>query len=275
MENNRIQKSAAATVAIAADAADEVIAVKVPPYATGWALFLDMDGTIVDLQSRPSAVVADRELVTLLRDLLPRADGAVALVSGRAVSDIERLFSPLALPVAGQHGAERRDARGKLHTHGVSRTLLRTAAAQLADFARRHAGLLLEDKGFSLALHYRGAPGLAQEVESEVRQATHSLGKHFEVQSGKMVWEMKPAGRNKGTAIAEFMAETPFVSRLPVFIGDDRTDEHGFELVNRMGGHSIKVGAGNTHARWRLTDAREVRMWLAGYLEFLRERAAG
>ena len=132
--------------------------------------------------------------------------------------------------------------------------------------AGRHAGLVLEDKGASVALHFRLAPQLEQAALDAVREASAPLGSAVQVQGGKMVWELKPAGADKGTAIEEFMREPPFAGRTPVFLGDDVTDEHGFRVVNRLGGHSIKVGAGDSAARWRLPDPAAARAWLREWL---------
>jgi trehalose 6-phosphate phosphatase len=114
----------------------------------------------------------------------------------------------------------------------------------------------------NLALHYRLAPQLESNVQGAVQDIVKDLGEDFEVQQGKMVFEIKPSGKDKGTAIAEFVKEKPFRNRMPVFIGDDQTDEYGFRIVNRLGGHSVKVGSGPTTARWRLPDATAVRAWL-------------
>jgi len=123
---------------------------------------------------------------------------------------------------------------------------------------------VFEDKGASFALHYRLAPSLAEAAERVVRKAAESLGEWVEVQHGKRVIEIKPAGRDKGMAIDEFLHEPPFLNRSPVFIGDDVTDEDGFLVVNRAGGHSIKVGAGKTQARWQVADPAAARAWLEG-----------
>jgi trehalose 6-phosphate phosphatase len=119
----------------------------------------------------------------------------------------------------------------------------------------------------TLALHYRRAPELREVAERAMRALAGSLGDAFELQAGKFVFELKPSGKDKGSAIAEFMREAPFSGRLPVFIGDDLTDEHGFDVVNRLGGHSVKVGPGPSRARWRLEDASAVREWLAACIE--------
>jgi trehalose 6-phosphate phosphatase len=136
------------------------------------------------------------------------------------------------------------------------------ARARLAELAARHEGLLLEDKGMSLALHYRAAPQHEALVHDVVRGTAAALGNDWLVQRGKMVVELRPAGADKGMAIAGFLADAPFAGRVPVFLGDDVTDEHGFEEVNRLGGHSIKIGDGSSAARWRLRDVYEVERWL-------------
>jgi trehalose 6-phosphate phosphatase len=227
-----------------------------------WAYFLDVDGTLLEHAETPDAVRVDADTRALLAALRGHAGGALALISGRAVADIDALFAPLRLPVAGQHGVERRDAAGAIHRHSFPQAPLRAAAAGLAAFARAHEGVLLEDKGHALALHYRLAPRHAQAARAAIEVAARELGESFEIQAGKMVLELKPGGRDKGTAIEEFMAEPPFRGRRPVFVGDDLTDEFGFGVVNRMGGVSVKVGEGRSAARWRLADAAAVRAWL-------------
>ncbi|MGH7606055.1 MAG: trehalose-phosphatase, partial [Gemmatimonadales bacterium] len=134
--------------------------------------------------------------------------------------------------------------------------------ARLAAVAAAKPGLLLEDKGLSLALHYRGAPRLASYAHRTARAMLAHLGAQYCVQRGKRVVELKPAGRDKGASIGEFMEEAPFRGRTAVFVGDDATDEYGFAAVNRLQGHSIKVGPGRTAARWRLRDVRAVEAWL-------------
>lgn len=238
---------------------------RMPPFAPDWALFLDVDGTLVDFALRPQEVRVGAELQGLLGQLQAAMDGAIALVSGRSVEDVDALFAPLTLPVAGQHGTERRGADGVIRRHAPPLERLGHAAAALVQLTAAHSGLVLENKGMTLALHYRLAPGLRALVEQEMRTLAAGLGDAFELQTGKFVMEIKPSGRDKGSAIAEFLAERPFAGRQPVFIGDDLTDEPGFEVVNRAGGHSVKVGPGITRARWHLFDATAVRRWLESY----------
>ena len=235
----------------------------VPASVAGHAVFLDIDGTLLHHAESPDAVSVDPGLVARLVLVREAAGGALALISGRSIADIDTLFSPERFACAGQHGTERRGADGRIHRHAPPAHGLREVAARLRSLARARPGLLLEDKGESLALHFRAEPALAALVEREARLAVAALGHPFEVLAGKYVFEVKPGGKDKGTAIAEFLAEAPFAARVPVFIGDDVTDEHGFELVNRRGGVSIKVGPGATVARARLRDADAVARWLA------------
>jgi len=228
--------------------------------------FLDIDGTLLDIAERPQLVRIDDDLGHLLATLRDASGGAVALISGRSVAEIDRLFGRN-FCVAGQHGAERRDAAGKKHQHRVPLAGLRKAHERLRLMAAEHPALVLEDKGMNLALHYRLAPQLGAAVHEALRQLVEELGDDFELQSGKMVMEIKPSGKDKGTAIAEFLEEVPFRGRLPVFIGDDLTDEFGFDLINRVGGCSVKVGEGGSAAHWRLPNADAVRAWLTRFVE--------
>lgn len=237
-----------------------------PALAPGWAFFLDVDGTLLEYAERPDAVHPDPPLFELLSALHRAAGGALALISGRAVSGLDALFAPLRLPAAGQHGIERRDARGEMHLHAFPDEAYRRVTTRMGAFAALHAGLLFENKGHSAALHYRLAPQLRDAARGAVLAAASELGPRFEALDGKMVVELRPSGRDKGSAIEEFMREAEFAGRVPVFIGDDLSDEFGFGVVNRLGGHSMKVGAGASVARWRLADAAAVRAWLGQWL---------
>jgi len=229
--------------------------------------FLDIDGTLLDIAERPQLVRIDDDLVGLLPTLRDAAGGALALISGRSIAEIDRLFGTPIFCAAGQHGAERRDFTGKMHKHRVPLAGIRKAQHQLARMVAQHPALVLEDKGMNLALHYRLAPELGATVHEAVRRLAEELGDDFEMQAGKMVMEIKPSGKDKGTAIAEFLEEAPFRGRLPVFIGDDLTDEFGFELINQVGGCSVKVGEGGSAAHWRLPNADAVRAWLKRFVE--------
>ena len=233
-----------------------------PDLPTESALFLDIDGTLVGHASHPSAIHIDLPLRSLLASLKLATGGAVALISGRSIADIDTLFSRTILPVAGQHGIERRSADGVVHMQELAADLFRAPTHELRNLCLTHPGFLLEEKGASLALHYRADPNLEGLAQRTILALAASLGGKFETLLGKYVVELRLSGKNKGTAIAEFMAEMPFRNRVPVFVGDDLTDEFGFDLVNCLGGLSVKVGEGPTCAGWRLHDTEAVIRWL-------------
>ena len=235
---------------------------RVPAPRSEWAYFFDIDGTLVDIAPSPSEIVVERELQAEICDLYDATGGALALISGRSLSDVDGIFRDTSLPVAGQHGLERRSSDGKISRHDAPLEKLDFARTRLAEAIAAHPDLLLEDKGLSLALHYRLAPSLASFAHRTMRAIASAIGPAFTLQSGKRVVELKPSGKDKGDAVRDFMQEEPFVGRIPVFVGDDVTDEHGFAVVNSMDGHSIKVGGGPTAARWRLPNVRAVRLWL-------------
>lgn len=234
-----------------------------PTSRADWAYFLDVDGTLIEIAEAPEAARVDPDVLCLVGRMHRACGGAVALVSGRAVADLDKRLGNLRIPLAGQHGLERRDAVGRLQTNSAVPAESHEIRRRLEPVLARHPGLLLEDKGFSLALHYRRAPQLASYVHTLMRDLVAGTAGKLGLQKGKRVVEVKPVGTDKGSAIEAFMAETPFRGRRPVFIGDDVTDEHGFAIVNRLDGLSIKVGPGRTCARWRLPDVTAVRGWLA------------
>lgn len=245
-----------------------------PDFADGWAVFLDVDGTLLDIAQRPDAVSVSPQLRDALRIAYRLSEGAVALISGRSISDLDHLFGPPPFPAAGQHGLERRDSRGHLTRSTDALNRIDLAARALGAQASKHRGILVEHKGLSLALHYRGAPHAQEWAELSMRALQVGLGPEFQLVEGKMVYELKPGGRDKGTAIADFMSEAPFAGRLPVFIGDDTTDEDGFAVVNSRAGHSVKVGSGASAAHWHISDAPGVRRWIESYAEHLQARSA-
>ncbi len=233
-----------------------------PPPRLDWAYFLDVDGTLIDIADTPDAVHVDDALLALIARLQRASGGAVALVSGRALSFLDHRLGALHLPVAGQHGLERRDASGRVWMHAAPPAARSAIKAALAPVLARHPGLLLEDKGLTLALHYRLAPQLASYAHRLMARLAAAANAGLEVQRGRRVAEIKPAGMDKGAAVAAYLAEPPFARRRPVFIGDDLNDEHGFAEVNRLDGISIKVGKGASCARYRLADVAAVRRWL-------------
>ncbi|WP_422366361.1 trehalose-phosphatase [Pelagibius sp.] len=230
---------------------------------TRYALFLDVDGTLLPIAERPDQVRVPFSLLGTLHHLRDGFLGALALVSGRAIADLDALFEPLALPAAGVHGLELRHSDGHC-CRSSNESLLEPLRTPLRAFAERTPGLLLEDKGLSLALHYRLAPEREAEVARRIDELLGGSLPDLEVTQGKMVFEVKPSGCNKGTAIGAFMEEPPFSGRKPIFLGDDITDEDGFVAVNRLDGISVKVGeTGASQAKHRLPNEAAVHSWLA------------
>ncbi len=232
-----------------------------PPAALGnWALFLDIDGTLLELAATPDGVAVPEGLPALLDRLSGRLTGALALVSGRSLAGIDRLL-PGGRDAAGTHGVEWRQA-------GQARTLAESWPAELdaavAAAAAQLPFLRVERKDHSIALHYRAAPDQGAAVRALAASVAGAAPRPFDLLDGKAVVEIIPAGAGKGAAIERFMANPPYAGRRPVFVGDDVTDEHGFAAVNRLGGISIHVGTNPaTAARWRLDSPVAVRAWLS------------
>ena len=220
------------------------------------ALFLDFDGTLVDLAPQPEAVIVPSGFAHTLVALNSYLGGALALISGRPIEQIDGFIHPLQLPIAGVHGTERRGADGimtLLPTHPMQ--LVEEAAAALV---ARHPQLRIETKRGSLALHYRQAPELEHECLEAIQTAVEQ-SPGLTLLRGKMVVEAKPGGASKGHAIEAFMQEAPFAGRRPVFIGDDFTDEVGFATVQRLQGLGVKVGEGPSVAWQRLESPAALR----------------
>lgn len=236
-----------------------------PAPQKNWAYFLDFDGTLVDIADRPEGVRVKQELVSLLSAMDQITGDAVVLVSGRPISDLDYHLKPLKLRASGLHGLEYRlDPNGPVVSCGPSPTALDTARSALAAFARRHEGVQIEDKGKSIAVHFRRAPEYETQARRSTDEALRALGPKFVRLSGKMVFELKPRNAHKGQVVDKFMSFPAFSKRLPVFVGDDLTDEDGFSACNARGGITVRVGNGNmpTHATFRLRDVEEVEDWL-------------
>jgi len=232
------------------------------------ALFFDVDGTLADIQPRPEQVFIPTDTLRALECF--QAKGVpVALISGRPLTQIDQLAAPLRLPAAGVHGAERRTVDGHITRLALDADRLNAIERELAAACAQLPGLRLENKRVAFALHFRLAP----ELEASARALAEDFAaRHADVlvlQPGKCVFELKPRGASKGEVIRAFMQEAPFHGRVPVFIGDDLTDEAGFEVVNALGGVSIKVGPGQTKASKRLESVAQVGTWLAGLLKGL------
>jgi len=246
----------------------------VPAPLTGgsWAFFLDVDGTLLDIADAPDLVRVDGALLDLLGSLRRASDGAVALVSGRSIAGLDDLFTPLEMAVAGLHGAERRDAAGRVFRRPRDPALGEVAHG-LREWCEARPGTLLEDKGGSVALHYRLAPGEQAPAREAARAALSRLGDGYVLLEGKCVVELRPSGTTKAHAIEAFMREPPFAGLRPVFVGDDVTDEDGFRWVRESGGVAVIVGGGGrTEAGFRLPDVAAVKQWLA---DWVRQRQEG
>jgi trehalose 6-phosphate phosphatase len=234
-----------------------------PPPSLQWCLFLDVDGTLIELTDSPLETFADPELKTLLGQVSERLGGAVALVSGRSIDYLDALFDPLRLPAAGLHGVERRKASGVMHGASFIDTQLNGARKAVAALVQAHPGTSVEDKGRTIAVHYRMAPQSETVVRQSLAAVAAPLGSNYHIQEGNMVLEIKPRGFTKAGAIKAFMAEPPFSGRKPVFVGDDLTDQDGFRWVEDHGGISIAVG-GRVQGQHRFENAGVVRTWLQG-----------
>jgi len=241
--------------------------------APDWALFCDVDGTLLEIAETPDAVRVSDRLRRAIEHMTQCLDGAVALISGRRIEDLDRLFAPLRLPTAGLHGVERRDGAGRFHRL-ADPAEMEPLRPELRAFAEAMPGILLEDKGATLALHYRGVPAQAAAAQALVTRLTAGRLDRLRVLHGKMVIEIKPRVAHKGEVISAFLREPPFLGRRPVFLGDDVTDEDGFRVVNDLDGLTIRIGeAGRTHARYRLPSVDAVLVWLEALGDALAVRA--
>ncbi len=227
------------------------------------ALFLDFDGTLVEIAPTPDAVRVPPSLVPLLQALTDRLGGALAVITGRPVADVDRFLDPYRPAVAGVHGRDRRLPDGRRERAAVDPGLLDGARARFAAFTARVPGTRVEDKGESVALHFRQVPEAGEAVLAEARALAEASGGRLRLQAGKMVAELVPAGHDKGTAIEEMLGLGPFRGRTPVFAGDDVTDEAAFTVVNRLEGVSVRVGEpAATAAGARLPDVAALHAWL-------------
>lgn len=230
-----------------------------------WAFFLDFDGTLVEIAERPDAIVVDRPLRSLLERLTAACGGALAIVSGRSIADLDRHLQPLRLPAVGLHGIELRAAPlAEVRPGAQTPAPLREAKAAAAELQARYADLEIEDKGQSLALHYRRAPAAETEARRSLQAVVAASGGALALLDGKMVLEIKPAGISKGDGLLRMLQLSPFAGRRPCFLGDDVTDEAGFAVCNDRKGVSVHIGESETAtaARYRLADPQAVQSWL-------------
>ena len=229
----------------------------------GHALYLDIDGTILDLAPSPDRVEVPVWMVPLLQRLWLKLDGAVAFVSGRNIAAIDALFEPLKLPAIGVHGGEIRIGGGPVVIDESLMAELQAALPLLHDAIAHVHGVYLENKRCAIALHYRSVPERGREVLKIAELVVAGLGPAFAVLVGKCVVEIRPRHLTKGAGLRRLMEQEPFRGRSPIFAGDDVTDEDAFEVVNRFGGISVRVGeAAPSAATYRLADPDQLRQWL-------------
>jgi trehalose 6-phosphate phosphatase len=238
------------------------------------ALFLDADGTLLAFADDPEAVALADGLLETLDSLHTALGGALALVSGRAISGLDRIFDRPRWAAAGQHGMERRDATGRVVTLPVDAAELATLRETAHAMAAEWPGVRVEDKSWSVAWHCRERPDYEPEL---ARRAPELVARFpgFELQPGSYVFEFKPRGMDKGVAVAAFLDEAPFRGRRPIYLGDDLTDEHGFTLVNARGGASVRIGARTpSQATFTLSSPADVHAWLDSVKARLSQGAA-
>jgi trehalose 6-phosphate phosphatase len=224
------------------------------------ALFLDFDGTLVDLAETPDSICVSPQLSLLLAQLVQKLSGRIAIVSGRSIRDLERHLSCAGIAVSGSHGLELRLRDGSFVPLAAPRGLDHARDRSMR-FAGAIPGLLVEEKPFSIAVHYRQAPEREREVHEFMNRLASATG--LTIQQGKMVVELRPPGADKGDALRALMTEPEFAGARPVFVGDDQTDEDAFRAAAELGGGGVLVGAPReTAARWRLGGVSDVSAWL-------------
>jgi trehalose 6-phosphate phosphatase len=244
------------------------------PHLSQSAILLDIDGTLVDLAPTPREVWVAPGLAKTLNRLLKRTSGALALVSGRSLNDIDLIFAPEQFPAVGGHGAEMRLSTDSEAVASHAPPMDRELKLRLAAIAKLSPGILLEDKGYSLALHYRLAPHAEKAIYEAVSLIRADLpNAPIEVLPGKCVCEIKHSGFNKATGVRELMTHEPFKGRYPIFIGDDVTDEAVFGIMPDLGGLAFSVGRRAQGVAGHFDEPRDVREWLAHLLDD--EAAAG
>lgn len=229
------------------------------------ALFLDFDGTLVDLQDDPDAVALAPEELKILRRLAERMGGAFAIVSGRRIIDLDRFLAPLEFSAIGVHGLERRQKHGDPVERIEGPEILDDVRDKLAPLIEANPRIRLEDKGVALVLHYRTAPDLAEACHAAMRRATAGRD-DLRVMAGDNIVEVHPSGMDKGVALVAMMKDAPYAGRVPVYLGDDTTDEYALKRVVEAKGLAIKVGDKPSAAEYRLDGVASVHRWLAAGL---------
>ncbi|SJZ79341.1 trehalose-phosphatase [Consotaella salsifontis] len=225
------------------------------------ALFLDFDGTLVGLIDDPQAVRIEPAAFDRLVELQKQLNGALAIVSGRKIADLDRFLSPMRFAAVGVHGLERRPQPGAEVRRLMQPSALDPIRDALREGLEREPRLKLEDKGMALVLHYRTAPDLESEARRLMREAAADRD-DMVTMNGDHIVEVHPAGMDKGRAVADLMTEPPFAGRRPIYAGDDVTDEFALAYVREAGGISVKIGRAESCAEYRLENVAAVHAWL-------------
>ena len=212
----------------------------IPALEAQWALFLDVDGTLLDIAPTPDAVKIPDGLLDLLARLHQRLDGALGLISGRRLETLDRLFAPLQLPCVGLHGFEWRDSNGRVASAAVDAQALKAMRGAAHRLAETFPAVLMEDKDYAMAFHFRQAKLQQAALRGALEAIAHDTG--FVIQPGIDVYELRPPGIDKGSTLRILMRDFAFRHRLPIYIGDDLTDEHALAAVQKFGGVGIHVG---------------------------------
>ena len=227
----------------------------------GASLFLDFDGTLVDIAPSPDEVFVTDELGALLERLFDKLEGRVAILTGRSSANVEELIGSARLAIGGHHGLETRMG-GKVISAAERPSVLDSVVDQLRTFEREHPGVIVEEKPLGVALHFRAVPAAEDACRAAIAQAARETG--LVVQPGKMVFELRPSGADKGDALQKLAREAPFHRARPVFLGDDLTDEAAFLAARKLGGSGVLIGeARATAANYRLESVADAIEWLS------------
>jgi trehalose 6-phosphate phosphatase len=243
--------------------------VALPPPCPDWAYFLDVDGTLINHTSNIEALRIAAETIRIVEDLIGHCDGAFALVSGRRLEDLQRMFAIEGVPLIGQNGLEGCDSKGQTwRKRGFKPEIQHRIKARLKSLLRIYPQLHLEDKGLMITLHCRSMsmPYFQKALLPLISRLVEQCNKESEqvtLELGKTGLDLMPPDIGKGHAVSWLLTQPPFSGRVPIFIGDDWADESAFREVNRRNGHSIKVGAGRTYARHQFQDVAQVLTWLS------------
>lgn len=228
-----------------------------PRIEENWALFLDLDGTLLDIAPSPDQVVVPSDLVSALTAIKVRLSGALAIVSGRPFAEIDELLRPMQLSGGAEHGAFIRDAQGQMRKSPGLHDIPDAWRRELHSATKRWSGVQVEEKSQSIVLHFRQAPDRDEDLKRLAATLVERDPTHFHILHAKMAYEIRPRGTTKGGVVAHLMNETPFSGRVPVFVGDDVTDEDGMMAARMLGGHGLHV-----HEEFA-GEASNVRSWLA------------